>query len=79
MSKAKIARKLTDWFRGAPHRTDHPDVAQCRAELKALLAVARAARRTHREWLRWDEATPETVRAVAVALARLDKVSGGGK
>ena len=54
---------------------DSIESAKARAELRALLAVARAARRVAQDWDRWDEATPETCRAFHRALARLDKAS----
>ncbi len=52
-------------------------VRLARAEVLALVAVARAARTTANEWNRWDEARPETCARMYRALARLDALSKG--
>lgn len=77
MSRAKIAPTLQAFIPRLAYRTELERVVNAKAlrELKALLAVATAARRVARDWDHWDEATPETCKAFHRALARLERAS----
>ena len=85
MSKriAPTLRRLTGyplqrgtWF---PPGTTNGDCVQAERELRALLAVARAAWRFGTDPDLFDMPSVEDVREIIVAVARLDKVSGKGE
>jgi hypothetical protein len=71
--KKKIAPVLTDWLNGGA--VYEVDLEKGMKELKAPLAVARAARRAERSPIPIQPALDPVRRA----LARLERVSGGGR
>jgi hypothetical protein len=83
MARARVAPTLRNWIdRRSCNEPPGKCVVGCdkaRAELRALLAVARAAKRVENDWERWDEARQDTIDAFHRALARLERLGRGGR
>jgi hypothetical protein len=71
-----LALSVLTKFRHPGIWPDSKEQAQCRAELRALLAVAKAANIRHNPRAKWcDAVTLTTECKVCIALAKLERVS----